>query len=46
MMSFVCNSMSLHVCPGDFFFVYLDNRLAKFWDKTCPFGFLLVAVWL
>ena len=37
--------MSLHVCPGNFFFI-LDSRLAIFWERNCPFGFLLVVFWL
>ena len=35
--------MSLHVCPGDFFIIILDSRLANVWKRNCPFGVLLVA---
>ena len=33
-------SMSLHVCPGEFYI--LDSRSANCWERNCPFGFLLV----
>ena len=35
-----CHCMSLHVYPGEIFI--LDSHLANFWERNCPFGFLLV----
>ena len=34
--------MSLHVCPGEIFI--LDSRIAKFWERNCPFGFSACSV--
>ena len=38
MVYYFRHCMSLHVCPGDIFI--LDSRLANFWERNCPFGFL------
>ena len=37
---YFCHCKSLHVCPGEIFI--LDNRLAIFFKRNCPFGFLFV----
>ena len=42
MVYYFCHCMSLLVCPGEIFI--LDSRLANFWERKCPFGFLLVVV--
>ena len=34
--------MNRHLCFGEIFI--LDSRLANFWDRTCPFGFLHVLI--
>ena len=34
--------MSLLVCPGEIFI--LDSGSANFWERNCPFGFLLVLI--
>ena len=36
---YFCHCMSLYVSPGKFF---LDSGLTNFWERDCPFGFLLV----
>ena len=37
-------SITVFVCPGEFFI--LNSRLANFWERNCPFGFLFVVFWL
>ena len=32
--------MSLYVCPGETFI--MNSRFSNFWERNCPFGFLLV----
>ena len=39
---YFCHCLSLHGCPGEIF--TLDSRLAYFWERNCPFGFLLVVL--
>ena len=40
MVYYFCHCMSLHVCPDENF--SMDSRLANFWERIFPFGFLLV----
>ena len=40
MVYYFCHCMSLHVCPGES--LVLDSRLANFWERNCPSGFLLI----
>ena len=41
---YFCHYMYLHVCPSEM--LILDSRLASFWERNWPFGFLLVVFWL
>ena len=43
MVYYFCHCMSLHVCLGDFVFIILDSRLAKFYGKQTVFSFWLSA---
>ena len=40
MVYYFCHFISLHVHPCEIFI--LDSHLANFWERNCPFGFLLV----
>ena len=44
MVYYFCHCISLHVCPGDFFFYILDSRFADCWKETVFLAFHFGAV--
>ena len=42
MVYYFCHCMSLHVCLGDFLFLFLIAVWPLVWDRNGPFGILFV----